>query len=122
METIKMARAKLKGTVVEYNKENEDIVNIHWVVEIRDKRFDIKHQNTKEMLRNVLKDFVTLNLYKVSHLNILRNALYSIGERFYPDGLVTDDVIKDVKGNLKALYKAILERTDDFKFEPTQTP
>ena len=119
METIKMARAKLKGTVVEYDNEYGDIVNIHWVVEIRDKRFDIKHQTTKEMLRNVRKDFVTLNLYKESHLKVLRNALYSIGDRFYPDGLVTDDVIKDVKGNLKDLYKAILERTEDFKFEPT---
>ena len=116
MGTIKMARAKLKGTVVEYNKENGDIVNIHWVVEIRDKRFDIKHQTTQEMLRNVRKDFVTLNIYKESHLKVLRNALYSIGDRFYPDGLVTDDVIKDVKGNLKDLYKAILERTEDFKF------
>ena len=116
-----MARAKLKGTVVEYNKENEDIVNIHLVVEIRDKRFDIKHQNTKEMLRNVLKDFVKLNIYKESHLKVLRNALYSIGDRFYPDGLVTDDVIKDVNGNLKDLYKAILERTEDFKFEPPQS-
>ena len=116
METIKMARVKLKGTVVEYDNEYGDTVNIHWVVEIRDKRFDIKHQTTKEMLRNVLNDFVTLNLYKQSHLKVLRNAIYSIGERFYPDGLVIDDVIKEVKGNLKDLYKAILERTEDFKF------
>ena len=116
METIKMARAKLKGTVVEYDRENGDRVKIHWVVEIRDKRYDIEHLTSKSMVRDLTSDFVTMNIYKQSHLKVLRNALYSIGERFYPDGLVTDDVIKDVKGNLKDLYKAILERTEDFKF------
>ena len=119
MATIKMARAKLIGTVVEY-KENKDQVRIHWVVEIQDKRYDIEHSTSKGIVRGSTSDFVTLNLYKGAHLNILRKALYSIGERFYPDGLVTDDVIEDVKGNLKDLYKAILERTEDFKFEPTK--
>ena len=119
MERIKMARAKLIGTVVEYSKEKEDNVNIHWVVEIRDNRFDIEHLTSKSMVRDFTRDFVTLNLYKASHIKILRNALYSIGERFYPDGLVIDDVIKDVKGNLKDLYKVIIERTEDFKFPKT---
>ena len=115
-----MARAKLKGTVVEYDKENEDIANIHFIVEAFGKRFDISLQTSKETLRVEPKDFVTLLLYKESHLKRLRNALGSIGDMFYPDCVLTDDVIKDVKGNLKDLYKAILERTEDFKFEPLQ--
>lgn len=116
-----MARAKLKGTVVEYNRENNEYLRIHWVVEIRDKRYDIEHLTSKSMVRDLTSDFVTLNIYKQFHLKVLRNAISSIGERFYPDGLVTDDVIKDVKGNLKDLYKAILERTEDFKFEQPQS-
>ena len=121
MATIKMARAKLKGTVVEYERENENRIRIHWVVEIRDKRYDIEHLTSKSIVRDLTSDFVTLNIYKESHLKVLRNALYSIGDRFYPDGLVIDDVIKEVKGNLKDLYKAILERTEDFKFEQPQS-
>ena len=115
-----MARAKLIGTVVEYDKKNEDIANIHFIVEAFGKHFDISIQTSKDMLRVEPKDFVKLLLYMEFHLKRLRNALGSIADRFYPDCVLTDDVIKDVKGNLKDLYKAILERTDDFKFEPNQ--
>ena len=120
METIKIERAKLIGTVVEYDKKNEDIANIHFIVEAFGKRFDISIQTSKETLRVEPKDFVKLLLYMEFHLKRLRNALGSIADRFYPDCVLTDDVIKDVKGNLKDLYTAILERTDDFKFEPNQ--
>ena len=120
MGTIKMARAKLKGTVVEYDNEYGDIVNFHFIVEAFGKRFDISLQTSKDMLRVALKDFVTLLLYMGNHLKILKNALGSIADQYYPDCVLTDDVIKDVKGNLKYLYKAILERTEDFKFEPLQ--